>query len=190
MPAQCRRAAQVERRAGAAKRHVQRLDAGTRREHLHRDMQCSVGARTSHRDLSRTLLGVVDELPQRLPRRRGRHRQQRRIGEHARHRRELRRFSRRPDDQTAGRPPAAPRARTASSAACSRPGLSARGLRIADQSTRSASAIVDDHRACSGSAPAPAPPGAPRGRLGRRPGKRYDHRDIAVGMDTFPPPRL
>ncbi len=73
----------VERRPGAAIVDVVHLDAGGGAEHLHRHVQRAVGAGRAIRNSARPRLHVIDEVLHGLPRRGGRHGQQRRVGQHA-----------------------------------------------------------------------------------------------------------
>ena len=156
---------------------MQQFDAGAGREHLHRDMQRAVGTGGAVGNLPRALLGVIDKILQRLPRRRGRHREQGRIGQHARDRRELRDFvGHRPVEQPVGLGQYRQRRQCHQQRVAV--GLGARRLRIADRAAGAAGAVVDDdglaedflqrrrHR--------------PRREIGLAAGrKRHDHGDVA-----------
>jgi hypothetical protein len=133
----------VERGAGAAKRDVEQFDAGRGCKHFHRHMQRAIGPGRAIGNLTGAAFGIIDKIPQRLPRRRGRHREQGGIGENARNGRELRHFvHRRTIEQAIGLRQHSQRGQRHQECVTIR--LRACRCSIADGATCPAGAIVDD----------------------------------------------
>ena len=109
-----------QRRPAAAIRHVQELDAGGLLEHLERHVRRAVVAGRAERDLAGPLLGVGDEIGDRLPRRVGCARRARRDRPARARSARTGRARRRACGRRAARPPAGTSSTTAPSGACGR----------------------------------------------------------------------
>ncbi len=158
---------------------MQQLDAGACREHFHRDMQRAVGPRRAVGNFARALPGIVDKILQRLPRRRGRHRQHGGIGQHPCHRCELRHFiSHRTIEQPIRLRQHSQRRQCHQQRIAVRFG--ARRLGVADGSTGAAGAVVHHHRLAQDALQRQRH--RPRREIGLAAGReRHDHGDGTRG---------
>ena len=128
-------------------------------------------------DLARPLLRILDEILRRLPRRRGRHREQRGIGQHARDRHELRHFV---GDGTVEQPVGFGQHRERGQRHQQRVavGLGARRRSIADRSAGATGAVVDDDGLAEN--PLQRHRDGTRRKISLTAGrKRHDHGDVA-----------